>query len=219
MNATSITQWVANKIAKHDNVKSVNIVDGKIHVCREKGEDIIVAAMSERRVDARTVEALLKEVGGVDFVTNIPKDAYILGDTYQLASDNNFGFGGFGDLLSALNLPSPRGYISSEFAFVLRSLRQHTKVQNVTRLDDRRLLIDRHSIESVVVLVLNDYEIAAENVRAGIDKYGQFQAIVRSNPNSRVTSEALMAAQEAGIGILSWKELMGELNRKWKWKK
>jgi hypothetical protein len=219
MNGTSATAWVANKIAKHDNVKSVEVVGGKIQVCREKGEDVTIAAMSARRVDARAVQAVLSQVGDVDFVTNIPKDAYILGDTYQLASECNFGFGGFGELLSALNLPSPRAYISSEFGFVLRSLQQHDKVRNVTRLDDRRLLIDREGLEPVVVLVLNDYELAAEQVRAGIERYGEFQAIVRSNPNSRVTGAATSAADDARVRIFSWRELMGELNRKWNWKR
>jgi hypothetical protein len=69
------------------------------------------------------------------------------------------------------------------------------------------------------VLVLNDYELTAEHVRNGIERYGQFQAIARSNPNSRVTNAAATAADEAGIQIFSWSELFGQLKREWNSKK
>jgi hypothetical protein len=175
--------------------------------------------MSADRVDAGLLQAIVGDADDIDFVVNIPKAAYIVGNTYELAAERNFGFGGFGDLLSALNSQSPRTYVNSEFSFVLRSLRQHTKVCSVTRLDDRRLLVDRNGLDSVVVLVLNDYELTADHVRNGIERYGDFQAIVCSNPNSRVTTGASQAADESGVRIFNWKEFFQQLNRKWTWKK
>jgi len=213
-------KWVADKIAKHDNVASVTILaPNKIHVRRKKWDDVTIAAMSAHRVDAGLVQSLLSNAGDIDFVVNIPKAAYVLGNTYELTAERNFAFGGFGDLLSALNSESPRTYVNSEFSFVLRSLRQHSKVWRVTRLDDRRLLVERNSLDSVVVLVLNDYELTADHVRNGIERYGKFQAIVCSNPNSRVTTAASLAADESHIRIVNWKEFLQQLNREWTWKK
>ncbi len=203
-------KWVADKIAKHDNVRSVEVVSSN---------EIKIATMSADRVDEETVAALLMEKENIDFVVNIPKAAYVVGNTFALAEERNFGFGGLGDLFGALRSESPRTYVNKEFEFVLRSLRQHTFVSQVTRLDDRRLLVQRKGLEPVTVLVLNDYELTAEHVRNGIERYGQFQAIVRSNPNSRVTNAAATAADEAGIQIFSWSELFGQLKREWNSKK
>jgi len=175
--------------------------------------------MSADRVDEESVAALLVDKGDIDFVVNIPKAAYVVGNTYAFAEERNFGFGGLGDLFGALKSESPRKYVSREFEFVLRSLRQHRIVSQVTRLDDRRLLVQRKGLDPVSVLVLNDYELTAEHVRHGIERYGQFQAIVRSNPNSRVTHAAATAADESGVRIFSWKEFLGYVNQKWNWKK
>ena len=74
-------------------------------------------------------------------------------------------------------------------------------------------------MDPVVVLVLNDYELTADHVRSGIERYGEFQAIVCSNPNSRVTTAASLAADESHIRIFNWKEFFQQLNREWNWKK
>jgi hypothetical protein len=213
--------WVAAKIAKHDNVKSVEVISSnEIHVERKKGGPVNIATMSADRVDEEQVTELLSGKENIDFVVNIPKAAYIVGNTFALAEERNFGFGGFGDLLGALSSESPRSYVNKEFEFVLRSLRQHTVISQVTRVDDRRLVVQRRKgLDPVTVLILNDYELAAEHVRNGIERNGKFEAIVRSNPNSRVTDAAYQAAEESGIKIFSWREFFGQLNRKWKSKK
>jgi hypothetical protein len=209
-------KWVADKIVEHDNVSSVEVVSSnEIHVERKKGGSVNIATMSADRVDEETVAGLLAGKEDVHFVVNIPKAAYIVGNTFALAEERNFGFGGFGDLLGALSSESPRTYVNKEFEFVLRSLRQHKMVSQVTRMDDRRLLVQRKGLDPLTVLILNDYELTAEHVRNGIERYGKFQAIVRSNPNGRVTGAAATAAAESGIRVFSWGEFFGQLNRKW----
>jgi hypothetical protein len=209
-------EWIATKIREHDNVKTVSAVHSNlVRVERVKGGAVNVATMSVRDVDAAAVRELLRGSDDIDFVVNISKDAYVDGDVYLLAEAESFGFGGYGDLLGALSSESPRTYVNKEFTFVLNSIRQHTKVANVTRLDDRRLRIDRNYMEPVTVLVLNEYELAAEHVRNAIRRYGKFQAIVRSNPNGRTTSAAFVAAQESGINIFTWAEFFKQLNLQW----
>jgi len=213
-------KWVAQKIAKHENVKSVEVISSnEIHVERKAGSSVDIATMSADRVDEESVAALLKDKGDIDFVVNIPKAAYIVGNTYALAEERNFGFGGLGDLFGALKSESPRAYVNREFEFVLRSLRQHRIVSQVTRVDDRRLLVQRKGLDPISVLVLNDYELAAEHVRHGIERYGEFQAIVRSNPNGGVTHAAAAAADASGVRIFGWGEFLGCLNQEWNWKK
>jgi hypothetical protein len=213
-------KWIAERIRKHDNVAAATVVsDNVVHVTRKRWNEADIATMSVKRVNAGELLALLKDKPSIDFIVNIPKDAYVLGDAFSLADELGFGFGGLGDLFRALSSESLRDYIDPEFGFVLRSLRQHSRVTKVTRLEDRRLLVERRSLEPVRVLVLNDYELTADHVRSGIDQYGDFQAIVCSNPNSRVTSAAEAAAEESEIRIFNWSEFFSALNHKWTWKK
>src|SRR6266404_1296691 len=213
-------KWVAEKIRSHDKVTGVTVLSSNvIRVSRESGDDLKIATMSSSRVNAETIEALLKGTGEIDFVVNIPKDAYVIGDTFALAEEKKFGFGGLGDLFAALNSKSVRTYLNGEFTFALRSVRQHSKVVNVARLDNRRLLVERKGLQPVIVLILNDYELTADHVRVGIERYGEFQAIVRSNPNGRVTMAATTSAADSGVRIFDWSEFLSELNREWNWKK
>jgi hypothetical protein len=87
-------------------------------------------------------------------------------------------------------------------------------------VDDRRLVVQRRKgLDPVTVLILNDYELTADHVRNGIERYGAFEAIVRSNPNGRTTDAAYQAAADSGIKIFTWGEFFGQLNRKWKSKR
>jgi len=213
-------KWVAEKIRAHDNVAAVSLVsDNVVHVKRKRWNELNIATMSVKRVDTEEFSTLLKDKQGIDFVVNIPKDAYALGDALNFAAQKKFGFGGLGDLFRALSSESVRSYLDSEFGLVLRSLRQHSSVTNVTRLEDRRLRVERKRLRPVVVLILNDYEITAEHIRNGIERYGEFQAIVCSNPNSRVTAAASTAAAKSRVAIFNWSEFFKELNREWNWKK
>jgi hypothetical protein len=213
-------EWIAEKVRSHDNVATATVVsENVVQIKRKKWSDVNVATMSVRPVDRTVLATLLKEKKAIDFVVNIPKDAHVLGDALQFINQNNFGFGGLGDLFRALSTESVRDYVDPEFGFVLRSLRQHSRVKSVERLEDRRVKIERKNLEPVVVLVLNDYELTAEHIRAGIERYGDFQAVVCSNPNSRVTTAAEAAASEAHLRIFDWSEFFSALNRKWTWKK
>jgi hypothetical protein len=213
-------KWIAEKIHKHDNVASVTLVSGNVlHVKRKRWKDLNIATMAIKVVTSATFSDLLKGKKDIDFVVNIPKDACVRGDALNFAEQHNFGFGGLGDLFRALSSESPRDYLDPEFGFVLRSLKQHSRVTGVTRVEDRLLRVERRNLEPVVILVLNDYELTAEHLRAGIERYGEFQAIVCSNPNSRITSAAEAAAGESKIQIFNWKEFFSQLNRKWTWKK
>jgi hypothetical protein len=213
-------QWVLNKIRTHDEVSEATLLSPKlILITRNRGDHAKIATMAVDPVCPKYLIELLKGGDDIDFVVNIPKAAYVIGEVFDIAEARNVAFGGFGDLMGALACDRVRDYVNKEFGFVLRGLRQHSKVTAITRLDDRRLRIERQTLPPVTVLVLNEYEFAADHVRHGVDRYGEFQAILRSNPNSRVTTPAEVAADELGIRIFSWGELLSELNRNWTWKK
>lgn len=106
-------------------------------------------------------------------------------------------------------------YLPPEVRFILRNLKQHTKIRNIRRLDNKRYLISRHGLEDVTVIALYDYDLAVEAVRSAVDVYGKFDAIFKGNPNGRISKNAYELANSMNIKVLMWGELLGELNRKW----
>ncbi|MCD9526948.1 hypothetical protein [Photobacterium carnosum] len=210
----SLNSWCLEKLNNHDKVKSVEEVgDNLLKVINDKDDEFIIFTKSEDRSTIESVAGV--DVERLDFLLNIKKDAYVDGQLLQLASSAQFGIGGLSDIFSAFNDRNISCYISSEMYFIIRGLVQHTKVINFERLDNRRFRIDRVGLDSVVILALNDYDFTADSVRSGIEKYGSFEAILTSNPNCRRTGNCQMAADSAGIKILSWGELLGQLNRAW----
>lgn len=210
----SLNSWCIEKLNNHDKVECVEDVgDNLLKIINDEGDEFIVFTKSEDRSTIDSVTGV--DVEQLDFLLNIKKDAYIDGPLLKLASSAQFAIGGLGDIFSALNGRNISGYISAEMSFIIRGLSQHTRVTGLERLDNRRFRIQRTGLHSVTILALNDYDFTAESVRSGIEKYGDFDAILTSNPNCRRTGNCEMAAASAGVRILSWGELLGQLNRRW----
>ncbi|EHR0921367.1 hypothetical protein KS884_004579 [Vibrio parahaemolyticus] len=210
----SLNSWCIEKLNGHDKVESVTeLEDGLIQITNVKGDDFIVFVKSEERSTLESVSGV--DIEQLDFLLNIKKDAYIDGQLLELGSSAGFAVGGLGDIFSALNDRDISTYISAEMSFIIRGLSQHTRVTGLERLDNRRFRIQRAGLDSVIILALNDYDFTAESVRSGIERYVEFDAILTSNPNCRRTGNCEIAAESAGVRILSWGELLGQLNRAW----
>ncbi|OEE57651.1 hypothetical protein [Vibrio splendidus] len=210
----SLNNWCIEKLSNHDKVDSVvELTNELIKITNVNGGEFIVLVKSEERSTIESVSGV--DVGKIDFLLNIKKEAYIDGQLLQLGSSAGFAVGGLGDLFSALNDRDISTYISAEMSFIIRGLSQHTKVTGLERLDNRRFRVQRAGLDSVTILALNDYDFTAESVRSGIEKYVEFDAILTSNPNCRRTGNCEMVAESAGVRILSWGELLGQLNRAW----
>jgi hypothetical protein len=208
-------KWVQDKIKNHNKISSIELISSNsLFVINNNGNRYRIATMSRKQIYSKDLEDILGRQN-VDFVLNVFKEPLISGDALKFAEDKNFAIGGLGDLVRALNDYDISTYINPEVAFILRGLRQHTKVTNVARLDNRRYQIERIELSTIIILALNDYDLTAESVRGAIDKFSNFDAILTSNPNCRRSSNSIMAAKSAGVKILSWGELMGDLHRRW----
>ena len=179
-----------------------------------EGREFTIFSKSEKISSVNSVAGV--DLGNLDFFLNITKEAYIDGELVKLASRLNFGIGDLSDLFSALNREDISNYITQDIEYVMENLPQHTRVTNLERLDYRRFKIHRLNLPSVIILVLNDYELTADVVRSGIRKYGKFDAILSSNPNCQpLTTVCQTVVSSAGLQVFSWKELFGHLNKTW----
>lgn len=205
--------WSCEKLISNDNVlEAVPCGDNLIQVSiKEHGAAITVATMSEQRLLISNIPDTCGQ-SDIDFLLNIPKDAFIDGEVLEFSTSKGFGVGGLGDLYTAINEKSFREYVPKEVRFILRGLRQHTAVNHVIRANSRSYIISRNMANPLRVLALNEYDLTADAVRSGIDIYGECDFVLASNPNCRLSEAASEAARHAGTGILKWRQLLGALN-------
>lgn len=203
-------------IEKHDQVSSVNVeTDNVINIQRKEGVPLKVAAISSKVTSSAIVLEVVKE-HSFEFLLNIPKDAYTVGEIFEYLDSKQISYGGLGDLYRVLSENENWPYQPKEVSFIIRGLEQHSKVSSVKRLDDRRYSITRKNLPSVIVVALNDYDFNTESVRNGKQVYKTFDAILASNPNARITGAAASVAESLGIKIYTWGQLLGALNNIWK---
>jgi hypothetical protein len=206
---------VADKLEARSQISKIELLDSQIlRISREDNGPIVVATIASTKVTADEMQELFKLEYQIDFVVNVPKEAYWTGGAIRAVTENAVAFGGLGDLHRAIGMSDPNKYVNPEFAFVERGLRQHTKVEGLQRLHDRKYVVQRLGRDDVVVVLLNEYELTADHVRTAGDRYGEFGDILITNPNGRATASATQAAKYMGASIYKWREFLGRLNRK-----
>ncbi|WP_016949955.1 hypothetical protein [Anabaena sp. PCC 7108] len=208
--------WLVNKLESHDNITAAfSVSPNRVRVKRTIGDEYEVATIALMDVKKSDLLDILTFETGVSFVTNISKNAYYHGSAIELAEENKIVIGDLGDLYRAMRAEHPRSYINPDVKFILRGLQQHTRISTVKRLDDRRYQLERIGLHQVVILALHDYDLSADTIRNGLDKYGHCDAILAANQNCRPTTLAKEAADSAGVQIYKWAELLGALNKPW----
>jgi len=206
-------KWTADKVNNHEDVQSITIVSSNLLsiTTKQSRKPLLIATLSVDPVERQDLVRVHSR-NDIEFMMNAPKGAVYKCEALSYAEENSFGLGGLGDLYSAIGRNLFRGYLPKEMSFILRGLRQHTKVQSVLRITDRLYKVNRHILGPVIVLALNEYDLTAEAVRTGIERHGQCDIILASNPNCRPSTESIDAARSAGCRVLKWGELLGALN-------
>lgn len=203
--------WCADKF-KHEHVLQVRVIeDNLVELEVEEVGRVLVATMSLPVVSLADVPptALRPDV---QFLLNISKDALFQGDLINYADRVPMGVGGVGDLLRAINKKELRKYFAPERSFILRALSQHDAVAGVEMLNNYTYLIHRRALGAYQVLVVTEYDVTAEVVRAALQKFGHSRTILANNPSGKVTPEAKEAAKSAGVRIVTISQLLGALN-------
>lgn len=205
--------WLRPTFEKLDNVVSVT-VDGPVFVLVRKDDPpMLIGFAGESDLDEDVVNDLVSSHDGLDFIVNVPKDGRILGSAIERAANLGIAVGGVGDAMRAARLTKPGQYIHPQLNFVIRGLRQHSRVTYVRRLDDRKLSVDRTNLTTITAYICPDYQPTAEAVRVAIDRYGPFDVFVAIDPNSDPSLQAIEAAKSAGVQVYRWGAFLSALNR------
>ena len=210
---TWTANWACSKLISHDDIQSANARgSNQIELSvKNVNRSVQIATMSSETVRATDLRELCSSED-IEFAMNIKKDALYDGSAIQFSESFPVGLGGLGDLYVAAHQREFRNYLPKETRFILRGLRQHTAVSDIHRLNNRLYRVERRSRKAVIVLALNDYDLTADSVRDGIDRFGGCDVILSSNPNCRPSGESLTAAKYCGVRVLKWGQLLRALN-------
>jgi len=185
-----------------------------LDIVRKEGESLRVYYSTLRSFNMVDVRQIL-DVSNPDFILHAVKEPIIHEGVIGFMDSIHKVLGGYSELFGVIRQGNNWPYWSSETRFIMRGLEQHTKVTNITRLDKKRYRISRRGLDDVVIVSIDDYDLSIESVRSAVDKYRSFDAVFKSNPNGRISTEAVQLAASLGIKVLTWRELLGKLNLKW----
>lgn len=216
----SLAAWVAGHLKEgreDEGILSITVVDETLIVVdRRNKSPVQVACVSFDPLDAFHLRSVISRFPEVEFVLNLPRGARSAGAAYVFAAEHGIAFGGMGDAREALRQDNLGQYLHRETRYIERILRQHSRVSSFERLDDSRYRLDRNDLSSIVVYTENEYEVTAESVRLAIDRYGEFDAFVTTNPSAvEISPQAVTAAQDSGRRIFLWREFMAAIHKPW----
>lgn len=212
-------EWLVETLANNENVVSTNIKsENLLTIERTDGPNLDVTKSTLNRFTTSDIKEILS-IQSADFILHTQKEPFVDGNVFDYLDSREIVLGGFGDLTRVVNQGHNFPYLPPDVRFIFRGLKQHTKVSNVRRLDNKRYEIERYGLETVIIIALNDYDLGVESIRAAVDEFDTFDAVLKSNPNGRITTSALELADSREIKAFKWGELMGQLNLKWNWKR
>ena len=95
--------------------------------------------------------------------------------------------------------------------FFINAIEQHKNVSSVSYVYDTVFRADRRNGASIIVAVIDAYNMSAEDVRNAKARLGHFDVVVKSSSYGSITEQAEAAAQSMGAQALKFGELMQRL--------
>ena len=212
----SAANWITSRL-KEDSGFSIanNIGSGFIEIARTDGPSFTVAAIGIKDLIVRDHVRPLFEVERKPlFVVNVPSKAIWSGDAIAHIHSAPAAFGTLGDLVRASREEDVSMYRNKDIQFFDQAFHQHQAVREVTRVFDRVYRLHRYKgLPDVTVVLVNAYDMSAEDIRNARSQYGTFDAALKMTSYGSITSAAHDAAASIGARAFKFGEFMGRLNK------
>jgi hypothetical protein len=128
------------------------------------------------------------------FIVNVPTLAIWTGAAINMVHEQKAAFGGLGDLIRTSRESYVPSYRYREYRFVEQGLSQHSAVMSLTRLYDRKFIVHRLRHSDLTLVMVDAYQVSADDVRTARDRYGSFDTILKMTSYGGVTTVAREAA-------------------------
>lgn len=211
--SSGFINWMDKKLSTKQSVDNVIAHDNQtLTVTTRNGGIYLVGAVNGGRIELSDLNEYLD--GKQLNILIIHGDLlFMSGDAIELLRSKGIAYDSFGRFSTGLDLDNISEHLDKENKFISRGLLQHSAVSSVERLTNKKYMVERHSKPSLIILSVNDYDLSAEAVRTACQIHGSCDIILSSNPYSRITQEATVAAQSMNVQIFKWGDLLSRISK------
>ena len=207
------TNWVADKLAAKEGLEIVDRTPEDFLVVRSKDDyTILVAVLGVLNVIRLSdVKPLFDGATEPQFVVNVPSKTLWSGAAIDRIHAASAAFGTLGEVSRAAHTADAGSYRDKDMGFFINAMKQHSNVSSVSYVYEAVFQADRKIGASLIVAVIDAYNMSAEDVRNARDRFGHFDVVVKSSSHGSITNQAEAAAKSMGAHALTFGELMGWL--------
>lgn len=207
--------WVADKLTTNERLEIVGRTPENFLIINAKdSHQFSVAVLGVKSlIELSDVEPLFAGATKPQFVVNVPSKTPWSGAAIDRIHAESAAFGTLGDISRAANTEDPGSYRDKNMGFFINAMKQHTNVSNVSYVYDRVFKADRKRGPSLVVAVIDTYNMSAEDVRNARAQFGQFDIVVKSSSHGSITEQAEAAAEAVGAEALAFGGLLRRLGK------
>ncbi|WP_039803588.1 hypothetical protein [Azotobacter chroococcum] len=208
-----VTNWVSDKLVSKEGLEIVERTPEDFLVVRSKnGDTFLVAVLGVQNVIGLSdVEPLFAGATKPQFVVNVPSKTLWSGAAIHHIHAASAAFGTLGDVSRAADIEDAASYRDKSMGFFINAMSQHSNVSSVSYIYESVFKVDRKIGASLVVAIINTYNMSAEDVRNAKAQFGHFDVVVKSTNYGSITNQAEAAAKSMGAQALTFGELMGHL--------
>ena len=207
------TNWAADKLASNEELEVVDRTpEGFLVVKSKDNYTFVVAVLGVQNVIGLSdVEPLVAGVTKPQLVVNVPSKTLWSGAAIDRVHAESAAFGTLGDVSRAAHTEDAGSYRDKNMGFFINAMKQHSNVSSVSYVYETVFKADRKVGASVIVAVVDAYNMSAEDVRNAKARFGHFDVVVKSSSHGSITNQAEAAAKSMGAQACTFGELMGRL--------
>lgn len=212
---TKVIDWVEQKLADDDDLKVIGrTAEDFLIIERKQGYTFNVAVIGIKGVVKDTdVLSLFKAADKPQLVVNVPSDVLWSGLAIGAIHANGAAFGTLGDISRAARTMDAGSFRNKNMQFFINGMQQHDNVTSVSYVYDSVFRVDRIRGSSLIIAVIDAYNMSAEDVRNARTRIGNFDIVVKSTSYGSITTQAETAATYMGAKALMYRDLLAWLAR------
>lgn len=211
--SNNVTDWVADKLVITKELDVVSRTPENFLLVRSKNDyTFLVAVLGVQNViELSNVEPLFASTTKPQLVVNIPSSTLWSGAAIRRIHAASAAFGTLGDINRAAHTKDAGSYRDKNMGFFINSMKQHSNVSSVSYIYNMVFKADRKIGVSLIIAVIDAYNMSAEDVRHAKTQFGHFDIVVKSSSYGSITTQAEAAANSMGAHALTFGELMQRL--------
>jgi hypothetical protein len=206
-----ISTWVAEKLAEDEQRQKVvgHTAEDFLIIETKNGYRFFVAVLSAKNViQVAHVQPLFVGDNKPQLVINVPSKTLWSGAAIDFIHSEQAAFGTMGDIARAGETNAAGSFCDKNMGFFINSMEQHGNVLSVSYIYESVFEVERRRGESLIVAVIDAYNMSAEDVRNTRARIGRFDIVVKSSSYGSITEQAEAAADSMGAKALTFKGLM-----------